>query len=113
MGKSLEHLKAGDKIMVLDFYKLTGHIRTIDRVTNTQLVSGNYKIRRKDGYQIGSGGDVWKPSIYWREYDVCEVEKLNNEIKLKKVKTATSLLKDRNLYTEEILVELLNNLKEG
>jgi transcription antitermination factor NusA-like protein len=48
-------LKPGDKVIVESRYR--AYISEVDRVTKTQIISGNYKYRITDGYRVGC--DRW------------------------------------------------------
>ncbi len=69
MSKTLERkppceIEVGDVVIVSHFR--SEHIRTVDRITDTQIIVGESRFRRKDGKQIGAH-DRWygTPSVYF------------------------------------------------
>ncbi len=52
----LEHLEAGDEVIVRGGWDRAGEVRRVDRLTATQIVVGKSRYRRTDGYQVGSSG---------------------------------------------------------
>ena len=54
--EDFKSLKAGDKVIInSSFYD--DRVETIDRITNTQIVIGNSKFKRTNGWQIGD--NIW------------------------------------------------------
>jgi hypothetical protein len=66
----LEALKTGDE--VASSYGWNGHhIETVTHATSTQIVVGNARFRRKDGYRVGDTGfrraKIYEPTEEVRE----------------------------------------------
>ncbi len=108
---NLEHLKVGDKVMITDSFRLTYSVKTIDRVTKTQIICGNTKIKRVDGYEIGSGQMKWSPSTYWKEYDVAQILKIKESTDMRKLDRARKVLKNEGVYDKEMLTMLLKDFE--
>lgn len=54
--EDFKSLKAGDKVIIKStFYD--DRVETIDRITNTQIVIGNSKFKRTNGWQVGDS--IW------------------------------------------------------
>jgi hypothetical protein len=53
----LATLKAGDEVHVSESMTKDDSIRKVDRTTKTQIVIGNSKFRRSNGFPVGS--DTW------------------------------------------------------
>ena len=54
--EDFKSLKAGDKVIInSSFYD--DRVETIDRITNTQIVIGNSKFKRTNGWKIGD--NIW------------------------------------------------------
>jgi len=69
-------LKAGDKVIVVSHFGYkTERIDTVTRLTNTQIVVGDYKYRRDTGDIVG--GDCWH-----REYISLYTEEAAAKIRL-------------------------------
>ena len=59
MRESLENVKVGDMVIERSRWRIA--VAKVTRVTATQVVIGENKYRKKDGYLVGSTGR-WYPS---------------------------------------------------
>lgn len=78
----LKELKVGDKVIIRN--RWNDRIKTIERVTKTQIIVNGDKYRRKDGFQIN--GDTWTPSRIevLTEEELRRMQKQNNKEKMKR-----------------------------
>lgn len=52
----LNELTAGDEVIVVSAYANTETIERVTRTTNTQIIVGNRRFRKKDGRLVGQTG---------------------------------------------------------
>jgi hypothetical protein len=110
MSEWTDALKAGDRVIVASGY-YGESLATVDRVTATQVVVGNSKYRKCNGYLVG--GDSWSrhrideatpervakirratlaaklAGTKWHELSLAELEKVVNLVKECKATEAT------------------------
>lgn len=102
-------LNVGDKI-VRHYYKSRA-ILTIDRVTNTQAMSGTTKFKREvrdSRYFIEIGADSWDQGHYSIPTDK-EIEDIRDSIRLQKAKAEIETkLKTVTLEQAVKILEILN-----
>mgnify|MGYP003138944622 CR=1 FL=1 len=53
---SMEHIKAGDEVWLSPTWRGPGSVVSVDRVTKTQIVCGDARFRRRDGWKVGAKG---------------------------------------------------------
>ena len=83
----LKDLKEGDKVIVYNRYG--DSIKTVERVTKTQIVVDGYKYRRETGYQIA--GNTW----YSSRIEICteeEENRINRQISENRMKRYIKIL---------------------
>ena len=57
MGESLENVKVGDKVIV---HRRSGDvIGTVHRVTQTMIMVGNNRFKKKNGDMVGGSSEHW------------------------------------------------------
>lgn len=103
-------LNVGDKI-VLHYYKQKS-ILTIDRVTNTQAMTGNTKFKRdvadKDFFKE-LGADSWSQG-YYKIATPEMIEEVENSMRLQKVKAEIETkIKTATIEQAVKILEILNN----
>ena len=50
----LASVKVGDKVLYSGGFSCEQHIETVSRVTATQIICGNMRFRKSDGFAVGS-----------------------------------------------------------
>lgn len=88
----LKELKVGDRIFKTGTVYELPRILTVERVTKTQAISGNYRFRLKYISSIECLGRPAYSRIWFRlatDEDVEEVEKAENVARLRKVNFST------------------------
>jgi len=93
MDDWLNNLKAGDEVAVFDGWVSNAtRIAKVDRVTQTLIVIGHSKFRRKDGYAPGNGwhrSRISEPTDAHR--NTVETRRLHEKLKAALASPATTL----------------------
>jgi hypothetical protein len=122
--KLLTDLKSGDEIAVkhwtsrmhsvprTPFYE----ILKIERVTKTQLICGNRRFRKKDGYEIGTDSSgIWESTEKYAEVMVDRVIKTNQKYNalLKQVHLKRFIVNaiEKNNLSTAVLEEIVEWIK--
>lgn len=109
----LKDLKIGDKVMLIKHSHWNGWswtILVIDKETKTQFAMGDVRIRKSDGYEIGTRStDGWGNSAKnWEIYDIEKLNKVKEDQFKRRLKEAKKAM---GTYLEkDILIALLKEM---
>jgi len=73
----LANVKAGDTL-ILEYRHTDRRVVTVGRVTKTQILIGQLRYRKQDGYSVG--GDVWHRSRVRLPKNDQEIADIKNEV---------------------------------
>jgi len=105
----LESLKVGDEVAIS--FRSTCDFDKVDRVTNTQIVVGHRKFRKKNGYQIGL--DAW--TIIKLEQPTEEL-KTRERVRVTRQKALSQFIdlsRMANTYTTDQLLACITVMERG
>ncbi len=108
----LTDVKVGDKLMHIAYSNWGNSLRIIEveRTTNTQLVVKDKRIKKADGYEIGTRGGGWNSNtIHWKKYDEAKVVAFRAKMFESKIESIKNKLGDD--YTLEIINRLKKDLE--